>query len=161
VASGNTAPGVQALSGSPARAMQPVSFVRVPNGRSGEFDEDCCIDDGVGVETDCAVPWAVEIGVGTGELVGDRSCVGVGRTVALDAAGAVAVGWFTSVVVVADVAAVDPTLGTAADEEQPAPRMKSSPRKLHTAANRARRAALSQAPATARPTIFPQLTLAE
>jgi hypothetical protein len=106
--------------------MQPVSFVRVPNGPSGEFDEDCCTVDGVGVET--AVPWAVEFGVGTGELVGDRSCVGVGRTVALDAAGAVAVGWFTSVVVVADVAAVDPTLGTAADEEQPAPTMNSSPR---------------------------------
>jgi hypothetical protein len=72
--------------------MQPVSLVRVPNGRSGEFDEDCCTVDGVGVETDCAVPWAVVFGVGAGELVGDRSCVGVGRTVARDAAGAVAVG---------------------------------------------------------------------
>jgi hypothetical protein len=108
--------------------MQPASFVRVPNGRSGEFDEDCCTVDGVGVETDCAVPSAVEFGVGTGALVGDRSCVGVRRAVALDAAGAVAVGWFTRVVVVADVATVDPTLGTAAAEEQPAPTMNNSPR---------------------------------
>jgi hypothetical protein len=72
----------------------------------------------------------VVFGVGTGDLVGDRSCVGVGRTVVRDAAGAVAVGRFTSVVVVADVAAVDPTLGTAADEEQPAPRMKSTVREV-------------------------------
>jgi hypothetical protein len=136
-----------------------VSFVREPNGRSGVFD-DCCAVNGVRVETDDVVPRVV-LGVGTGELVADRSCVGVGGTVARDGASSVGVGAFTSVAVVGDVAAVDPTLGAAADEEQPAPRMKSSPRKPLAAANRAQRAALSQAPATARPTIALQLTVAE
>ena len=101
MASGNTAPGVQALSGSPPRARQPVFFVGVPKGRSGVFDGDCCVVDGVGVEADCAVPWAVAFSVGTGELVGDRGCAGVGRTVARDGAGGVAVAGFGSVVVLA------------------------------------------------------------